>query len=362
MSSHSESRAATFLVDESPIRAVLQPDGTVTGPPPLDTNASREALRLMILSRQFDKSMTVLSRRDEIGTYTPLEGQEASVLGAALALDPAHDWIVPSYREQAALLHHGLPLDSLMALYFGRIDAAKIPENVNILTRQQAVGAQLPHAAGLAWGLKLTHKPGVVIVFCGEGASSEGDFHEACNLAGVTNAPIVFFVQNNGWAISTPSASQTAASSFAARAIGYGFEGVIVDGNDIFGVHQATKNAVAKARNGAGPSLIESRCYRLTFHNTADNPRRYRTDAQVNDARQFDPIARLAAYLVASGAIDRAQVDEIELEAKIEIDAAIQRVRALPRPRGADVFDHVFASSTQALARQRDAVARVSEL
>jgi pyruvate dehydrogenase E1 component alpha subunit len=314
------------------------------------------ALRRMVLTRQLDRRLIGLSRRDVIGTYTPLEGQEASVLGSAMALDPDRDWIVPSYREQAALLQHGLPLDTLVATYFGRIDAARIPDGLNILTRQQAIGAHLPQAVGLAWGLKLRSLDAAVIVYFGEGASSEGDFHEACNLAGVTGAPLVFFLQNNGWAISTPAHKQTAAKSFASRAEGYGFPGVVVDGNDLFAVYDVTREAVGRARAGAGPTLIESRCYRLNMHNTADNPRLYRDEAEVAAAKDRDPIARVRAYLTAEGALDDDRFASLEREVAGEIDAVIERVQALPRPGRADVFEHVYATATPNLEQQRDSI------
>lgn len=303
----------------------------------------------MVLTRRFDKRMIGLSRRDVIGTYTPLEGQEASVLGAAMALDPARDWIVPSYREQAALLHHGLSLDALTALYFGRIDAARIPDGLNLLTRQQAVGAQIPHAVGLAWGLALRELSGVVLTYFGEGASSEGDFHEACNFAGVVKAPVVFLLQNNGWAISMPAQGQTAASSFADRAAGYGFPGVVVDGTDLFAVHDAVSEAVERARGGGGPTLIESRCYRLSMHNTADDPRRYRDDAEVSAARERDPITRLRRLLTEGGALDDASFASLEHDVAAEIDAAIDRVQQLPRPPRDAIFEHVFATRPAAI-------------
>jgi pyruvate dehydrogenase E1 component alpha subunit len=356
----SEPRETIASFPEDPVvYSALGPSGTLAGEAPLDAGETLAAFRLMVLARQFDKRMTGLSRRDEIGTYTPLEGQEASVVGSALALEPARDWIVPSYREQAALLQHGLPLDSLVSMYFGRINAARIPDGLNIFTRQQAIGTQLPHAAGLAWGLKITGTGGVVIVYCGDGASSEGDFHEACNLAGVTGAPIVFFVQNNGWAISTPVRQQTAAPSFAARAAGYGMAGAVVDGMDLFATYNVTKEAVERARNGGGPTLIESRCYRMSFHNTADNPRMYRDEAEVEAARKVDPIARVRSYLAANGLLDDEGFASLEREVTEEIDAAVTRVKALPRPGRADVFDHVFDELTPGLEKQRDDLERL---
>jgi pyruvate dehydrogenase E1 component alpha subunit len=263
------------------------------------------------------------------------------------------DWIVPSYREQAALLQHGLPLDSLVAMYFGRIDAARIPDSVQILTRQQAIAAQLPHAVGLAWGLKLRRQPGVVIVYFGEGASSEGDFHEACNLAGVIRAPIVFFLQNNGWAISTPARSQTAAESLASRGEGYGFPGRVVDGNDLFAVYEVAQEAVARARAGDGPTLIESRTYRMNMHNTADDPKRYRDDNDIERARPFDPIARLRLYLERHASVDQAALEAIDHDVATELEGAISRVQALPRPDREAVFEHVYADLPPTLLTQR---------
>lgn len=352
---------ATIRPREPVVHSVLRRDGTLDGEPPLDLGATLAAFRLMVLSRRFDSRMTGLSRRDEIGTYTPLEGQEASALGAALALDPARDWLIPSYREQAAWLQHGLPLDNLVSIYFGRIDAARIPDGLNMLTRQQAIGTQLSHAAGVAWGLKLRGLDAVALVYCGEGATSEGDFHESCNLAGVTRAPLITFVQNNGWAISTPFAQQTAALSIASRAAGYGIHGIVVDGNDLFAVVQATREAVARARAGEGPTLIESRCYRYSFHNTADNPKRYRTQDEVDAARENDPIARVRAYLVANGMLDDDAYSSLEHEVTAEIDAAVDRVRSSPRNSREDIFRHVFAEETQALQRQREEIDRLHE-
>jgi TPP-dependent pyruvate/acetoin dehydrogenase alpha subunit len=336
------------------MHSVLTAEGDLRSEAPLGLSESTAALRLMVLARSLDRRLIGLSRRDVIGTYSPLEGQEASVLGSALALDRSRDWLVPSYREQAALLQHGLPLNALLAVYFGKMDAARIPDGVRIFTRQQAIGTQLPQAVGLAWGLKLRKEDSVVIVYFGEGASSEGDFHEACNLAGVVRAPIVFFLQNNGWAISTPASRQTAATSFAARAAGYGFSGTVVDGNDLFAVYEATKDAVERARSGEGPTLIESRTYRLSMHNTADNPRRYRAETEVEAAGRTDPIERLRRYLTARRALDDETFATLERDVAAELDEAIAWVQALPRPDRSAVFAHLFAELPPALQRQRD--------
>jgi len=219
-----------------------------------------------------------------------------------------------------------------------------------MLTRQQAIGSQISHAVGLAWGLRLRRTGGVVLGYFGDGASSEGDFHEAANLAGVRKAPVVLFLQNNGWAISVPTAMQTAAASLAARGPGYGFPGVRVDGNDLLAVYEVTRDAVARARRGDGPTLIEACTYRLNVHNTADNPRRYRDGAEESAARAVEPLARVRAYLLAAGVLDEEALTEMDAELTGLIDAAVARVQALPRPAPASIAEHVYAELPAGLA------------
>jgi pyruvate dehydrogenase E1 component alpha subunit len=310
------------------------------------------AYRAMRLARLLDGRLMSLSRRDAVGTYPPIEGQEAAAVGSAYALDPARDWIVPSYREQGALLRHGLPLDNLIANYFGKLDAARIPDDVNILTRQQAIGTQISHAVGLAWGLRLRRTGGVVLAYFGDGASSEGDFHEAANLAGVQKAPVVLFLQNNGWAISVPATTQTAAASFADRGPGYGFPGVRVDGNDLLAVYEVTKAAVERARRGGGPTLIEAVTYRLNVHNTADHPRRYRSEEDETAARAREPLARLRRYLLSADLVNEESLAALDAELTEQIDAAITRVQALPRPDPRAVMEHVYEDMPPGLRTQ----------
>src|SRR5947199_5630073 len=259
-------------------RSILKADGTLVkdAEPSMDEEFLLEALRLMLLSRLYDERVIGLQRQGQFGVFSPGLGQEASIVGSAMALDPERDWIVPQYRELLAVVHHGYPLEMITATYMGKTtEATRIPEGVNVLPTQVALAAQLPQAVGLAWGLKLQGKDAVVMAYIGDGGSSEGDFHEALNLAGVQKVPIVFFMQNNQWAISTPRSLQSATPSFSLRAAGYGFPGVEVDGNDIFAVYQAAVEAVRRARAGDGPTLIESGTYRMGFHNTIDNPSRY---------------------------------------------------------------------------------------
>jgi pyruvate dehydrogenase E1 component alpha subunit len=333
--------------------SVLDPEGRLHSEAPLGDEQVLEALRLMLLSRALDERAIKLQRLGRLGTYGPVHGQEASVVGSAMALDPSRDWIVPAYREQPAMIRHGLPLERLLAGYMGRSNAARIPDGVRLLPRNQAVGAQLPHAAGLAWGLKLRRLDGVVLVYCGEGAASEGDFHESANLAGVVGAPLVYLLQNNGYAISTPSARQSAAPALALRAAGYGFPGVLVDGNDLFAVHAATREAVERARLGDGPTLIESRTYRMGFHNTTDNPREYRDEAETVEKARLDPIIRVARYLEARGLWDEPAAARTGQEIAAEIDEAQRRATEFPRPSAADVYEHAYGVPPPRVQQQR---------
>jgi pyruvate dehydrogenase E1 component alpha subunit len=333
--------------------SVLDPEGTLHAEAPLGDEQVLEALRLMLLSRALDERAIKLQRLGRLGTYGPVHGQEASVVGSAMALDPSRDWMVPAYREQPAMIQHGLPLERLLAGYMGRSNAARIPDGVRLLPRNQAVGAQLPHAAGLAWGLKLRRLDGVVLVYCGEGAASEGDFHESANLAGVVRAPLVYLLQNNGYAISTPSARQSAAPALALRAAGYGFPGVLVDGNDLFAVHAATREAVERARRGDGPTLIESRTYRMGFHNTTDNPREYRDEAETVEKARLDPIIRVARYLEARGLWDEPAAARAGWEIAAEIDEAQRRATEFPRPSAADVYEHAYGVPPPRVQQQR---------
>lgn len=332
---------------------VLAPDGTLLpgAVPALSDVDTRAALELMLFSRAFDEKGFSLQRQGRFGTFSPVHGQEASVVGAAFALDPARDWIVPQYRELPALLRHGLPLESFLLTFVGDPRGGAIPEGVNLLPIQIGLAAQLPHAVGLAWGLSLRGEDSVVLAFVGDGASSEGDFHEALNLAGVLGASVVFLVQNNGWAISTPRSRQSAAATLASRAIGYGIPGLLVDGNDLLAVHAVVADAVERARGGGGPTLIESLTYRLGAHNTADDPSRYVDPAGAHEWRERDPIARVRAYLRAAGHWDDEQEILAAQRISARIDEAVQAVEAMPAPGVAALFEH--AGSSPRLSRQR---------
>lgn len=331
--------------DDAPPIQFLAPDGQLIRPdvPCPSDDMVREALRLMLLSRALDEKCTKLHRQGRLGLYAPVLGQEAAVVGSHLAIDPAVDWLVPASREQPAMLRHGWPLDRLLASLLGRIEAARIPDDVLMLPRQQSIASQLPHAVGIAWASSIRGLEGVTLAYCGDGATSEGDFHEACNLAGVMDVPLVLVIINNQYAISTPASRQTRAARLADRARGYGFPGVAVDGNDLFAVYEVTRRAVERARAGRGPTMIEAVTYRIGFHNTSDNPSLYRDPGEVVDASGRDPIARLSAYAVNAGLVDQNALDALQTEARAEVDAALDRALTYPAPGPEGAFQHIFA-------------------
>jgi TPP-dependent pyruvate/acetoin dehydrogenase alpha subunit len=337
-------------------RSVLLPDGSVAPGARfrMDEEQLLEALRWMTKSRLYDQRVIGLQRQGQFGVYSPGMGQEASIVGSALAVDPQRDWMVPQYRELMATVHHGLPLEVITAQYLGKIAPARIPDGVNVLPTQVSIAAQLPQATGLAWGLRLRgEKDAVVIAYIGDGGSSEGDFHEALNLAGVVKAPIVFFLQNNQWAISTSRRVQSATSSFALRAAGYGFEGVEVDGNDVMAVYDATCEAVERARGGAGPTLVEAVTYRMSFHNTTDNPSRYEDPKEHEEAARRDPIQRVQRYLAGLGLWDAGREAAMSEELREENERALQLAYAAAAPAAADVFANVYAEPPPRVVRQR---------
>jgi TPP-dependent pyruvate/acetoin dehydrogenase alpha subunit len=355
MAANARSRkAAPVRRVDGELTSLLSEAGVLQGECPMTEEQVVEALRWMLLSRAIDDRLIKLQRIGRVGVYGPVHGQEAAVVGSAMALNRDDDWIVPASREQPAYLRHGLPLVNLFAGYTGRLNHAAIPSNVNLLPRQQAIGAQLPHAVGLAWALKIRRLPGVVLVYFGEGASSQGDFHEACNLAGVVKAPVVFVLINNRYAISTPVQKQTVTHSLASRAAGYGFPGIAVDGNDVFAVYSATSSAVARAREGSGPSLIECRTYRMGFHNTSDNPKEYREEAEVAAESERDPIERLRRFATGAGFWSGDRESSELARIREQINETQRFIDSVPRPTANAVFDHVYDVPPARFEEQRD--------
>jgi pyruvate dehydrogenase E1 component alpha subunit len=341
----------------SPLLQLLREDGTPAGPLPPDLTPERlrEALRWMKIGRVFDSRAIALQRQGKSLTFAGMHGQEAALVGSAMALDPARDWMVPQYRESLALAIHGYSLARFFLYLRGHAPGAAIPDGVKVLPVQISVGSHITHAVGLAWGLKLQGKDGAAIAYFGDGATSEGAFHEGANFAGVMGAPVVLFCQNNGWAISTPRSRQTASRTIAEKAGAYGFPGIQVDGNDLFAVYSATREAVERARSDDGPTLIEAVTYRLGAHTTADDPTRYVPADELERHRQRDPITRLAAYMRREGMLDDAEDARLDEEARECVATAYAEADATPEPPDDGFFDHVYAEPPARLAQQRAA-------
>jgi pyruvate dehydrogenase E1 component alpha subunit len=339
------------------MRRLLDPEGNIAegAVSGLDDEQILACYRAMLASRAFDERCFSLQRQGRLGTFSTVHGEEAAVVGSSWALDPAVDWVVPQYRELPAMLRQGYTLAKFLQYFMGIPAGGQMEPGVNLLPFQISLAAQIPHAVGLAWGLRHQRQPGVVMVYFGDGASSEGDAHEAMNLAGILQAPVVFVLKNNGWAISTPVARQTAAESFAARAAGYGFPGVLVDGNDLLAVHEAAHAAVERARAGDGPTLIEARTWRLGPHNTADDPTRYVDPAELERRREEDAILRLERHLRSLSLLDDALQQRLRAEIKDEIEAAVREAEAAGSPGRAQIFDHVYRDPPGRVERQRAA-------
>lgn len=334
---------------------ILSPDGTANpseivelGLKPHDFKA---LYRWMVTARIFDERALALQRQGRLGTYAPLSGQEAAQVGSAYALKP-EDWMFPSYREHVVQVMRGQRWLDVLTYWGGSEEGNRIPEGLNNFTISIPIATQILHATGAAWAAKIKGDKACTIVYFGDGATSEGDFHEGLNFAGVFKAPVVFFCQNNHYAISVPRTRQTASETIAQKAIAYCIEGVQVDGNDVFAVYKATKDALERARNGGGPTLIEAVTYRLSHHTTADDWTRYRPAEEVEMWKQRDPIKRLKLYLERQGlwsADDEAKLLE---EAKNEIAQAVAQYEALPKRDVEEIFKYMYAEMPWHLKEQ----------
>ena len=335
--------------------SVLDSDGNLdtTLEPELSAAELQRLYRAMLLGRRLDERMLRLQRQGRIGTFAPIKGQEASQIGSVSALEPA-DWMVPSFRETAAMLWRGWPIEKILLLFAGYLEGGQPAPDQRDLPIAIPVATQLPHAVGLAYAAQYKGEDAVVMAFCGDGATSEGDFHEALNFAGVWHVPLVFVVQNNQWAISVPLKKQTHSRTIAQKALAYGFPGLQVDGNDVLAVRAASREAVDRARAGDGPTLIECVTYRLGVHTTADDPTKYRSEEEVKAWEKKDPLTRFVAYLEKKNLLDRGIEESIE-------DEIARGVKAFESAAAADplgMFDHAYAELPPGLAAQRAALER----
>ncbi len=315
--------------------------------------------RAMLQGRRLDERLLNLQRQGRIGTFAPIRGQEAAQLGAVAALRDS-DWMVPSFRETAAEVWRGRAIENLLLFLGGYDEGGHVPEGVNNLPISVPVGSQFLHAVGIGWALNYRGGDEVAMAFGGDGATSEGDFHEALNFAGVFQTPVVFVIQNNQWAISIPRSRQTRSKTLAQKALAYGVPGIQVDGNDILAVYVAAREAVERARSGGGPTLIECVTYRLAMHTTADDPTKYRTAEEEAEWALRDPLPRFQGYLERKGLLSSERVEQLELEVKERIQAAVDRAERRMAELGdpLDMFEHMYAELPPTLLEQREELKR----
>ncbi|MFO0838622.1 MAG: pyruvate dehydrogenase (acetyl-transferring) E1 component subunit alpha [Phycisphaerae bacterium] len=332
--------------------SILAPDGTVDAKlePKIPDADLRKLYKTMLSSRMLDERCLHMQRQGRIGTYGPSKGQEATPLGVAFCLKK-EDWFVPTYRETVGFLWRGWPLDRFMLWWGGHEIGSAIAEGINDLPICVPIASQCQYAMGIAWGSKLRKDGTVCACFCGDGGTSQGDFHEAMNYATVFKVPLVMVVQNNHWAISVPREKQTASQTIAQKAIAYGIDGIQIDGNDILSVIVAAREAVEKARAGGGPSLIEAVTYRLAMHTTADDPKKYRSEEEVKQWEARDPLPRFRTYLKNKGLLDEKIEKVIEEEIRRELDEAVVKYEAYQH-NPYELFDYMFAERTPELERQ----------
>jgi pyruvate dehydrogenase E1 component alpha subunit len=334
--------------------SILDSDGNLDASlePDLAPDDLKRLYRAMLLGRRLDERMVRLQRQGRIGTFAPIKGQEASQIGSVFTLRPT-DWMVPSFRETAAMIWRGWPIDKLLLFFAGYLEGGVPAPGQRDLPVTIPVATQLPHAVGLAYAAQYRGDDVVVMAYFGDGATSEGDFHEAMNFAGVWHVPVVFVCQNNQWAISVPLKKQTHSRTIAQKALAYGFNGLQVDGNDVLAVYAATHEAVERARAGDGPTLIECVTYRLGVHTTADDPTKYRTNEEVEAWERKDPLTRFGEYLKKKNLLEEGLDEQIDAE----IATAVERFESVGVPDPLTMFDHAYATPPPDLLAQREAMA-----
>jgi len=346
---------ASFEID---FTRLLDVDGSLCGPLPdfaQDQTTLIGLYRDMVLTRAFDAKAVALQRTGRLGTYAPSLGQEAVSVGLGAAMAP-EDVLLCTYREQGAQLRRGVTMVEILRYWGGDESGSNYAGPREDFPICVPVGTHGPHATGVALAFKLRREPRVAVCAMGDGATSKGDVYEAMNLAGVWQLPVVFVVANNEWAISVPRARQTACETLAQKAIGAGFPGHQVDGNDVIAVYHVMWDALERARAGNGPTLVEALTYRLSDHTTVDDATRYRDDAEVSARWKLEPISRLRRYLIAAGFWTKEDEDRLLSEVGREVEVAVEAYLATPLRPPASMFDHLYADLPAPLAEQRTEV------
>src|SRR6266513_404728 len=354
-SPHADEQLPVIARFEVRHRSYLAPDGSIHRRLPggaADTRLLVWLYRAMVLVRAFDVKAVALQRTGRLGTYAASLGQEAVSVGTASAMRD-EDVLLPSYRDNPALIWRGVKLEDILLFWGGDERGNRFSGSIEDFPFCIPVGSQAPQAAGVAYAFKLRKEPRVAVCLFGDGATSKGDLWEAMNFAGVHKLPVVFVATNNQWAISVPLRLQTASETLAQKAIAAGFTGEQVDGNDVVALPAAAREAIEAARNGQGPRFIEAVTYRLRAHTTADDAARYRSTAEVQARWKEEPIARLRAYLVAQKIWSKGDEERLATECHERIEAAVERYLARAPRRPETMFDHLYADLPEVYAAQR---------
>lgn len=341
---------------ENKIYQVLDMDGKVVEKnevPELSDDQLKSMYQTMLYSRTIDEKALSYQRQGRMLTYAPNIGQEAAQVGSAYALDKK-DWLVPAFRELGAWLTRGVSLKNIYTYWYGDEWGSHTPEEVRVLPVSVPIASQLQHATGIGMSINIKGEKDVVLTYVGDGGTSHGDFHEALNFAAVFKAPVVFVIQNNQYAISTRRVIQTMSDNLAQKAISYGMPGILVDGNDIFAMYNATKAAVERARNGEGPTLIEAYTYRLAAHTTSDDPTKYRDDKEVDEWRLKDPVKRFGNYLKDNGVIDQDWEKEVFARLEEEVMATFEDIEKNSSYELEDIFKYHYEKMPLQLQEQLD--------
>lgn len=336
--------------------SILSPDGKVVNKeemPKINDEQLRELMTRMVFTRVWDQRAVSLSRQGRLGFYAPVSGQEAAMIGSEYALNK-EDFVCPGYRDMPQIVWHGLPMYQAFLYSKGHQHGGEIPEGVNVLMPQIIIGAQIVQSAGIAMGFKKRGKKNVVIAYTGDGGSSQGDFYEGMNFAGVFGLPAIFLVQNNRYAISTPFEKQTAAQSIAHKAVAAGIKGVQVDGMDALAVFKVTQDAAERGRKGEGPTLIEALTYRYGPHSmSGDDPTKYRTKVELGEWEEKDPLVRFRKYLESKKLWSKEDEEKVIEEAKQTVADQIKKAEKIKKMTIPGLIDSMFEITPPHLEEQK---------
>lgn len=343
-------------IKEIEMLKVLSPDGEIVNKeamPELNDDQLKELMRRMVFTRVWDQRAVSLQRQGRLGFYAPVSGQEASMIGSEFVLDK-EDFVVPGYRDMPQIVWHGYPMYQAFLYSKGHQHGGQVPEGVNVLMPQIIIGAQIVQSTGIAMGFKRKGQKNVVITYTGDGGSSQGDFYEGLNFAGAFNLPVIFVVQNNGYAISTPVSKQTKAETIAQKAAAAGIRGVQVDGMDVLAVAKAVQEAAEIARNDGGPTLIETITYRYGPHSmSGDDPTKYRDEEEEGKWKDVDPLIRFRKYLKEKNLWTDEEEEQTMEEARKTVTQQIKKAESTEKMTIAGLIDSMFEHTPPNLERQK---------